>query len=53
MRKRVNEAETPQRTVQMLGEDNQPMLLPGASSSGFADFIVCTSENRLVNTLLC
>ncbi|KAL1931004.1 hypothetical protein VTP01DRAFT_10141 [Rhizomucor pusillus] len=39
MRKRVNEAETPQRTVQMLGEDNQPMLLPGASSSGFADFI--------------
>jgi transcription initiation factor TFIIF subunit beta len=44
MRKRVREAETPQRSVQALGQNNQPVFVPGASSSmpssSFSDFIV-------------
>lgn len=44
MRKRVLEAGTPQRTVQILGQNNQPVFVPGASSSmpnsSFSDFIV-------------
>ncbi|ORZ17374.1 transcription initiation factor IIF, beta subunit-domain-containing protein [Absidia repens] len=43
MRKRVHEAGMPQRTVQVLGQDNQPVFAPGASSAmqstGFSDFI--------------
>lgn len=47
MRKRVREAGTPQRSVQVLGQNNQPVFVPGASSSGlpnssFSDFIVST-----------
>ncbi|CAO3644625.1 unnamed protein product [Cunninghamella echinulata] len=43
VRKRVADAEMPQRTVQVLGQDNQPVFVPGASSSlqndGFSDFV--------------
>ncbi|KAI8391768.1 transcription initiation factor IIF, beta subunit-domain-containing protein [Radiomyces spectabilis] len=43
MRKRVLDAGTPQRTVQVLGHNNQPVFAPGASSSmpssTFSDFI--------------
>ncbi|OAD66909.1 hypothetical protein PHYBLDRAFT_183697 [Phycomyces blakesleeanus NRRL 1555(-)] len=43
MRKRVIDAGTPQRTVQVLGQDNQPVFVPGASSSmpssSFSDFV--------------
>jgi transcription initiation factor TFIIF subunit beta len=42
MRKRVLDAGTPQRTVQVLGQNNQPVFVPGASGSmnnTFADFI--------------
>ncbi|KAI8877642.1 transcription initiation factor IIF, beta subunit [Backusella circina FSU 941] len=43
MKKRVREASTPQRTVQVLGHNNQPVFVPGASSnmpnSSFSDFI--------------
>ncbi|CAO3615382.1 unnamed protein product [Mucor hiemalis] len=43
MRKRVREAGTPQRSVQVLGQNNQPVFVPGASSSmpnsSFSDFI--------------
>ncbi|KAI7865483.1 transcription initiation factor IIF, beta subunit-domain-containing protein [Spinellus fusiger] len=43
MRKRVMDAGTPQRTVQVLGQDNQPVFVPGASSSmpnsNFSDFV--------------
>ncbi|KAI9478359.1 MAG: transcription initiation factor IIF, beta subunit-domain-containing protein [Benjaminiella poitrasii] len=43
MRKRVREAEAPQRSVQVLGQNNQPVFVPGASSglpnSDFSDFI--------------
>ncbi|KAI8978392.1 transcription initiation factor IIF, beta subunit-domain-containing protein [Pilobolus umbonatus] len=43
MRERVLEAGTPQRTVQILGQDNQPVFVPGASShmpnSSFSDFV--------------
>ncbi|CEG77903.1 hypothetical protein RMATCC62417_12581 [Rhizopus microsporus] len=43
MRKRVMEAGTPQRTTQVLGQNNQPIFVPGASStvptSDFADFV--------------
>ncbi|KAI8330011.1 transcription initiation factor IIF, beta subunit-domain-containing protein [Choanephora cucurbitarum] len=43
MRKRVREAGTPQRSVQPIGQTNQPMFVPGASSgmpsSSFSDFI--------------
>ncbi|KAI7857493.1 transcription initiation factor IIF, beta subunit-domain-containing protein [Circinella umbellata] len=43
MRKRVLDAGTPQRTVQVLGQNNQPVFVPGASnamqSTGFSDFI--------------
>ncbi|KAI8138317.1 transcription initiation factor IIF, beta subunit-domain-containing protein [Fennellomyces sp. T-0311] len=43
MRKRVIDAGTPQRTVQVLGQNNQPVFVPGASnamaSTGFSDFI--------------
>ncbi|CDS10000.1 hypothetical protein LRAMOSA02677 [Lichtheimia ramosa] len=42
MRKRVMEAETPQRSVQEIGKSNQPMFVPGAGSAlantGFSDF---------------
>lgn len=45
MRKRVMEAETPQRSVQEIGKSNQPMFVPGAGSvlanTGFSDFTVC------------
>lgn len=45
MRKRVMEAETPQRSVQEIGKSNQPMFVPGAGSAlantGFSDFTVC------------
>lgn len=44
MRKRVREAGTPQRTTQVLGQNNQPVFVPGASSavpsSDFSDFVV-------------
>lgn len=44
VRKRVHDAEMPQRSVQVLGHDNQPVFVPGASSSlqndGFSDFVV-------------
>ena len=44
MRKRVLDAGTPQRTVQVLGQNNQPVFVPGASnamqSTGFSDFVV-------------
>lgn len=44
MRKRVLEAGTPQRSVQVLGQNSQPVFVPGASSgmpsSSFSDFIV-------------
>jgi hypothetical protein len=47
MRKRVEEAGTPQRSVQILGQNNQPVFVPGASSSmptsSFSDFIVSVS----------
>lgn len=50
MRKRVHEAGMPQRTVQVLGQDNQPVFAPGASSAmqstGFSDFIVSTSKKK-------
>ncbi|KAI8646135.1 transcription initiation factor IIF, beta subunit-domain-containing protein [Parasitella parasitica] len=43
MRKRVLEAGTPQRSVQVLGQNSQPVFVPGASSgmpsSSFSDFI--------------
>lgn len=43
MRKRVREAGTPQRTTQVLGQNNQPVFVPGASSavpsSDFSDFV--------------
>ncbi|KAI8988589.1 transcription initiation factor IIF, beta subunit-domain-containing protein [Mycotypha africana] len=43
MRKRVLEAGTPQRSVQILGQNNQPVFVPGASSSlqdtGFSNFV--------------
>ncbi|KAI8084208.1 transcription initiation factor IIF, beta subunit-domain-containing protein [Gilbertella persicaria] len=43
MRKRVREAGTPQRSVQPIGQTNQPMFVPGASSgmpnSNFSDFV--------------
>lgn len=44
MRKRVLDAGTPQRSVQVLGQNNQPVFVPGASSSmpnsSFSDFVV-------------
>ncbi|GAN05258.1 transcription factor TFIIF complex beta subunit Tfg2 [Mucor ambiguus] len=43
MRKRVLEAGTPQRSVQVLGQNNQPVFVPGAGNSmpnsDFSDFI--------------
>jgi transcription initiation factor TFIIF subunit beta len=49
MKKRVREASTPQRTVQVLGHNNQPVFVPGASSnmpnSSFSDFIVSHCYN--------
>ncbi|KAF7727333.1 hypothetical protein EC973_007642 [Apophysomyces ossiformis] len=48
MRKRVIDAGTPQRTVQVLGQNNQPVFVPGASNSmptsSFSDFI--TAKKR-------
>ncbi|KAG1470105.1 hypothetical protein G6F56_002877 [Rhizopus delemar] len=43
MRKRVRDAGTPQRTTQVLGQDNQPVFAPGASNvmptSNFSNFV--------------
>jgi hypothetical protein len=48
MRKRNHEAGMPQRTIQVLGQDNQPVFAPGASSTmqstGFSDFVVSCLE---------
>jgi transcription initiation factor TFIIF subunit beta len=50
MRKRVMEAGTPQRTTQVLGQNNQPIFVPGASStvptSDFADFVVSLFDDH-------
>lgn len=57
MRKRVRDAGTPQRTVQVLGQDNQPVFAPGASSqipsTGFSDFIVSLTPILLRHRLTC
>ncbi|KAI9354933.1 transcription initiation factor IIF, beta subunit-domain-containing protein [Pilaira anomala] len=51
MRKRVLDAGTPQRSVQVLGQNNQPVFVPGASSSmpntSFSDFV--TTKKRKVD----
>lgn len=59
MRKRVLDAGTPQRSVQVLGQNNQPVFVPGASSSmpssSFSDFIVsemCENKWNLFITFL-
>lgn len=47
MKRRVEEAETPLRSTQQLGQSSQPVFVPGASSSmpssSFSDFIVSVS----------
>ncbi|KAI9488212.1 transcription initiation factor IIF, beta subunit-domain-containing protein [Zychaea mexicana] len=56
MRKRVLDAGTPQRTVQVLGQNNQPVFVPGASSAmqstGFSDFIVVLHMCKCIS-LIC
>ncbi|GAA5798837.1 transcription initiation factor IIF, beta subunit-domain-containing protein [Helicostylum pulchrum] len=51
MRKRVLDAGTPQRSVQVLGQNNQPVFVPGASSSmpnsSFSDFV--TTKKRKID----